>query len=173
MKTWLAKFRISAALDAGQPVSERTRKKIQADEELRRFARQLDGLDLALGARPAAPAPDPALHGSIMRAVRGAARKEPARRVWFGWLPIAGAVATVAALCLAIFAHRPEKQTPTPAVATAAQLRTLEESAAILHLGGQMTRAMPEMVMSPLSNEWASVDRDARDTARVLIASLP
>ena len=65
MKSWLAKFRISAALDAGKPWPEPL--KIAADPELERFARRTEALGRALRSVPPAA---PLLHDSIMRAVR-------------------------------------------------------------------------------------------------------
>ena len=43
----------------------------------------------------------------------------------------------------------------------------------VLQMSEQMPDAMPRMVMAPLSDEWARVDRDLKDTTQVLLASFP
>jgi hypothetical protein len=37
----------------------------------------------------------------------------------------------------------------------------------------QMPDTMPKLVMAPLSDEWARVDRNVQDTTQVLLASFP
>jgi hypothetical protein len=37
----------------------------------------------------------------------------------------------------------------------------------------QMPDTMPTLVMAPLSDEWARVDRAVQDTTQVLLASFP
>ena len=72
MKSWLSKWRISAALDAGEPLPESLRKKIAADPELERFTKRTEALGQTLRRLPPS---GPPLHDSIMSAVRAAARK--------------------------------------------------------------------------------------------------
>jgi hypothetical protein len=104
MKSWLTKFRISAALDAGKPLPESLRRAIAADAELERFTRRTE----ALGAALRRPTPvEPAMHDSIMRAVRAAARQEPPRRApMAAWWAVMGSAVAVAAICLWTAHHR-------------------------------------------------------------------
>jgi hypothetical protein len=161
MKSWLSKWRISAALDAGRPLPESLRRKIAADPELERFTRRTQALRQTLrSVRPAAPA----IHDSIMRAVRAAARPEPPRRApVLSWLAASGAVAALAAVCLSPTVFRPKPP----------GRQALDGPAMILQMSENMPANMQSFVMSPLSNEWARVDHDLQDTKQVLLASLP
>ncbi|HTA31589.1 MAG TPA: hypothetical protein VK731_13940 [Candidatus Cybelea sp.] len=161
MKSWLTKFRISAAMDAGKPLSESLRQEMAADPELERFARRTEALGRALRSVPPAA---PSQHDSIMRAVRAAARRDKLAR-WFSpsWLAVSATVAALAVMCCWIIIHRPMP----------ANRQSLDGAAMVLELSEQMPDTMPKMVMAPLSNEWARVDRDLRDTTQVLLASFP
>jgi hypothetical protein len=161
MKSWLAKFRISAALDAGKPLPESLRRKIAADPELERFARRTEALGRALRS---VPLPDPSLHDSIMRSVRNAARREqPRRSLAPSWLPAAAAAAALTIACVWATFHRP---TPPSRESLDGAVMVFEESE-------QMLNTMPKMVMAPMYDEWARVDQDVQDTTHVLLASFP
>jgi hypothetical protein len=162
MKTWLAKFRISVALDAGQPWPESLRRAVAADPALARFAQRTEILGRAL--RLAPPPVEPALRDSIMRAVRAAARAEPSRRAPVSvWRAATAAVAAVAVVCLWTAHHHPAPP----------GRQSLDGAVAVLEIGEQIPGAMPSLVMSPLSNEWDRMDRNLRDTTQVLLASFP
>jgi len=89
MKSWLSKWRISAALDAGQPWPESLRRKIAADPELELFTKRTQALGQTLRSLPPSAPP---LHDAIMRAVRAAARPEQPRRApVLSWLAASGA----------------------------------------------------------------------------------
>ena len=123
-------------------------------------------MDRALRAKPSLPKPDPALHDSIMRAVR-AAQTEPAyaeRLEHRGWM-IAAGVTACAALALAFVVWR---NPPTPAPLLA-QTELSQAPGAALDLSAQM----PAMIMAPLSNELSRVDSDIHRTTEVLLASFP
>lgn len=92
MKSWLTKFRISNALDAGKPLPETLRRKVAADAELERFVDCGEAVGRSLRSATIAA---PLLHEGIMRAVRVAARREETRRApVFSWLAAsAGAAA--------------------------------------------------------------------------------
>jgi len=161
MKSWLAKFRISAAMDAGKPLPESLRQKIAADPELERFARRTEALGRGLRSVPPA---EPGLHDCIMRSVRDAARREQPRRAPApSWLAASAAVAALTIACFWATFHRP----------TPPGRESLDGAVLVLEISEQMPNTMPKMVMAPLSDEWARVDHDVQDTTQVLLASFP
>jgi len=161
MKSWLAKFRISAALDARKPLPESLRQKIAADPELERFTRRTEALGRVLRSVPTA---ESGLHDSIMRSVRDAARREqPSRSLAPSWFWPAAAVAGLAIVCTWATFHRP----------TPPGRQSLDGAFMVLEVSEQMPNTMPKMVMEPLSDEWARVDQDVQDTTHVLLASFP
>jgi hypothetical protein len=161
MRSWLAKFRISAAMDTGKPLPESLRQKMSADPELEGFARQTEALGRALRK---VPAPAPSQHDAIMRAVRASARNEKVARSFSpSWLAVSTAVAALAVMFVWIGMHRP----------TTPGRQSLEGAAMVLEMSEHMPDTMPTMVMAPLSNEWARVDHDVRNTTQVLLASFP
>ena len=164
MKTWLAKFRISSALDSGRPLPETLRQKIAADAELQRFVRRADALGRALKHQPP---PGPPLHDSIMRAVRASARRGQPRRApvsfWLTASSSAAAVAAVAGVCVWLAFHR----------AAPSAGPSLNGPALVLEMSEQIPNAMPLAMLAPLTNELARVDRDLQDTTQILLASFP
>jgi hypothetical protein len=161
MKSWLTKFRLSAALDADQPMPESLRQKISADPELQRFARRTEALGRALRNPP--PPPDPSLHDSIMRAVRASRREQPRRAPLAAWLIPSSALSALALAGVWVaFHHRAPTGAPS-----------LDTPAIVLEMSESMPGAMPSAVLAPLSNEWARVDRDIQNTTQILLASLP
>ncbi|HEY3862757.1 MAG TPA: hypothetical protein VGO59_12805 [Verrucomicrobiae bacterium] len=161
MKSWLAKFRISAAMDAGEPLPKSLRRAIAADPELERFARRTGALGSALRNAPQTSAD---LHGGIMRAVRaGAQREQPRRAFGAGWLAAGASAAAVAGVCLWISFHHLAPASRQP----------LDGAVMVLEMGEKLPNTMPSLVMAPLSNEWARVDHDLQSTTQVLLASFP
>jgi hypothetical protein len=161
MKSWLAKFRISAALDAGKPLPESLRRSVASDPELERFTRRTEALGRALR-RPAAA--NPALHDSIMRAVRAAARQEqPLRAPWAAWWAVPASIAALVVICFWFGFHR---QAPPGGP-------SLDGAVMVLEMSEKMPNAMPSFMMAPLSDEWARVDHDLQNTTQVLLASFP
>src|SRR6266436_1926882 len=151
MKSWFAKFRISATLDSGKALPPSLRDKIIKSDELREFAQQTTALDRALkGARPAHDAP-PWLHGWIMRSVRAGAQPAqrqyvPAKLAWLG----GAALAAIALgwVCWSIFSPvRPHSGESTAATTS------LEAASTALALGNDMTRDLPTTLVAPLSDE--------------------
>ncbi len=165
MRTWLAKFRISTALDSGAPLPAKLRQKIAADAELQKFVCRADALGRALKHQP--PPAGPPLHESIMRAVRESARRGQPRRApvlfWLTISPALAAVAVVAGACLWLAFHH----------AAPHGAGSLDGPARVLEMSEEMPKTMPLAMLAPLSNEWARVDRDMRDTTQVLLASFP
>ena len=89
MKSWLAKFKISAALDGGQPLTPSLRHRLQKSADLRAFAAHVDALDRALKQNAPAAEPPAFLHASIMRAVELSGRPTSHRPFALRWLPAA------------------------------------------------------------------------------------
>ena len=162
MKTWVAKFRISVAIDSGRPLPHWLRRRLSGSEELRSFARQMSELDSALQMGRPARAPIP-LHGSIMRAVRRVEypRSPVPRRVnWVRWLPVP-AVAVVA-LCAAWWLWYPQSSN-----------RALPSFSQAFDAAETITETLPAQLVDPLDQEWQLVNLDVEDTTRFLLASLP
>ncbi len=170
MKKLLTKFRLSNALDqeAGAPVPDSLRREISACPELRDFAQRAAALDRALRHPPAAPAADAGLHHSIMRAVRASAPEAAPRRVPIR-IGFAAAFAAVAAVGIWLAARPPAPGFPP----TPSEAQTLAAAQIVLNMGGEISRSVPPAVVAPLSNEWACVDHDIRDTTRFILAALP
>jgi hypothetical protein len=114
MKSWLTKIRISTALDSGKPLSSSLRQKIAADPELEHFVHQAQALGRPLLHLPSA---DPALHDSIMRAIRASAqqRQQPRREPVFSWLAASAAFAAVLLFCLWVaYPRSVSREMPSP-----------------------------------------------------------
>ena len=167
MKKLLTKFKLSNALDeaAGGPVPDSLQKKISACPELRDFAQRAAALDRALRHPPAVAVTDATLHNSIMRAVRASAAESAPGRV-----PMRIGLATALAAIGIWLAARPSARN-FPAAPSDAQ--TLAAAQIVLDMGGEISRSVPAAVVAPLSNEWACVDHDVRDTTRFILAALP
>lgn len=167
MKSWLAKMRISGALDGGPKLPGPLRERIGSSEELRDFAQRLAVVDHALRAtapRPRAPA---SLHRLIMRAVE---RGERPAAAWYGpallrWLAVP-AVAVVA-LLLAWYCVRGPARPPAP------ERDALVASASALEIGGRIAQAIPSAVVAPLADELERLSCDLNNAGKYLLASLP
>ncbi len=167
MKSWIAKVRISMALDADQPPSAWLRRKPSAAAELCGIEQEMLALDRALKeTAPRAEAPA-SLHQSIMQAVRAANRPAAAPRQpsMLRWVPVPAFAVILVLVAVWVLQSpvRPPAQTAQPlAAATTA-----------LHLGNQVVRTMPTAVVAPLSDELERLNRDLDKTAQFLLASLP
>ena len=168
MKTWLARMRISAALDEGRESGGSSPQDHGLPAELRDFEREMTALDSALkqsAPRPQAPA---SLHASIMRAV-----KETDHRVvkaWSGlaflrWLP----VPVAAALVFLVLLHQPRGRVQPPPRG----VPSLAGASAALEAGSEMARSVPLAVVAPLTDELQNLNRDLDTTAKFLLSSLP
>jgi len=165
MKSWIARLRISAALDADQQPSAWLRRRPGALSELCGIEQEMMALDRALKeSAPKAEAPA-SLHRSIMQAVRVASRPAAEQRqpAVLRWVPVP--VIAVVLLLVGWWALqspvRPPAQTPLAAATSA------------LQLGDQVVRAMPSAMVAPLSDELERLNRDLDRTAQFLLASLP
>lgn len=160
MKNWFAKFRISFALDSGQAMDESLRKKIAGDAELQNFLRQTQKLSQFA---PAHETP-PGLHHSILAAVRASNRAErsrPSAAIW--WAGASAAVVGSLALLLSV------NQSPPVRLSD----ESLHEPMALLQMGEQIPADVPSLMLAPMSNELAAVARDAQNTKKILLSTLP
>ena len=167
MKLWFTKIRISATLDAGRKPSAELRRSINGSDELQGFQQEMAELDRALKQTAPRPETPPSLHRSIMHAVRAADRPAPVRRelVVLRWLPVP-ALAVMVLLAIWWVARGPV-QPPVQ------DTQSLAAATTALDLGGEMARAVPSAVISPLANELEQLNRDLTNTAQFLLASLP
>jgi hypothetical protein len=168
MKSWLAKFRISAALDEGRRLPKGLAKAAANSEELRRFDESAVKLDAALRiARPQVELP-PLLHEAILGAVEAAERPASAepRGTWLRWVPVPALALLVVFGVWWGMRHRQ----PQP---SAAETQSLVWVSTVMDVSDQMRGALPGAVVSPLSEELAYLDEDVGRTAEFLLASLP
>ena len=172
MKTWFAKLRISAAVDAGWPLSPTLRATIARSEELRRFEETAAGLGYALrNSAPQREAP-PELHRSIMRAVRAANRAETPRHPLLALRWLAAPTLAVLVLMGGLWWARNRSAAP-PTVVSAELAPPWSVAAAALEQGRELARTAPAVALAPLAEELARTDRDVRSAAQFLLASLP
>ena len=167
MKSWIARLRISAALDADQPSSAWLRQKTSDSAEGCGLEREMLALDRVLrGTAPRVEAPA-SLHQLIMQAVRTASRPATAQRqaTMLRWLPAPVLAALVVAVAFWAL-HGPVGVPPHEAQPLAAATTALQ-------LGNHVVRTMPSAVVAPLSDELARLNQDLDKTAQFLLASLP
>ena len=167
MKSWIARLRISAALDAeGQPAAP-LRLKPGASAELRAVQQEMVALDALLREAPPRAQVPASLHSSIMQAVRAANHPAaaPRRPELLRWLA-APALAAIILIGAVLVLHR-------PAQAPEHNAQSLAAATTALQLGNQMVRSGPIAVVAPLSNELDRLNQDLDNTARFLLASLP
>ncbi len=170
MKT-LAKFRISNALDRGKALPASLARQVAASDELGRFAEGCAGLGRALKESAPPPAAPAWLHGSIMGAVRAAARPAPGLAA-LRWAPAAGLGLALALASAVVVWTRSHSVKPPPG-APMAITQALGAPGTALELGGRVTRAVPSGMVAPLSDELERLNRDLDQTAQFLLANLP
>src|SRR6266542_4483160 len=121
MRKWLAKFRISLALDSSVPRREKLPRAQNRRDDIRRGEESLQALDQRLRATQPTPPVPAALHASLMRAVRAAAKSQERQRapgIW-RWLP-APALAVLVAFGLWWSLNRPPQASPSLTTAATA-----------------------------------------------------
>lgn len=169
MKTWFAKYRISAAFD--EPRRRSCGTSDGAPEQLRRFAEQLSALDCALKRDVPIAGEMPGLHGAIMRAVRQSRR--PVGRTWsslcwrWWWAPV------TASLILFAVWHRLPPAPPADSIAPGLLADHLAPAMAILDVGDHTLQNSTASVLRPLSEEWGRFNHDLDDTEDFLLSSVP
>lgn len=82
---------------------------------------------------------------------------------------LATALAALAAIGIWLAARPSARNFP----AAPSDAQTLAAAQIVLDMGGEISRSVPAAVVAPLSNEWACVDHDVRDTTRFILAALP
>ena len=167
MKSWIARLRISAALDADQPPAAWVHRTPGGSAEVRGVEQEMMALDRALKeSAPRTEAPT-SLHHSIMQAVRAASRPVAAQRQppVLRWIPVPVFAGLVLLVILWVL-HTPVRSPTQNAQSLAAATSTLQ-------LGDQMVRSMPSAMVAPLSDELDRLNRDLDRTAQFLLASLP
>ena len=163
MRTWLAKFRVSTALDSSAPGREELpRTRVDCDD-VRRCKESLHSLDRRFkNARPEKPVPA-ALHASVMRAVRDAAESQERERApsIMRWLP-APALAMLVVIGLWRLMSRPPYEPPS-----------LPDAAAALEQSHQIAQKAPDAMLAPLTQEMNNLNRDFQNAVEFLAASVP
>ena len=170
MKTWLLRFRISAARDARTALPENLRRKIERAPELKQEQENVDALERALRESRSDPVAPAFLHASIMRAVQSS-QSGPNQAVSpraARWLLIPGLALILALVILALHweLRRPE-------VSSLPLDKALSSPAAALRLGDSMASTIPLVSVAPLADELARVNLDVTNAANYLIASMP
>lgn len=168
MREWFAKMRISAALDGDRRPAARSQRKSSVSNELRDFDGEMATLDGALKRTAPNPHAPPVLHGSIMRAVRAIERPEAKaqrQRAFLRWVP--APVVVVLGLMMVLNAARGPVRPPIQAT------HPLTDATTALRVSGEMARAVPSAVVSPLTDELQRLNQDLDNTAQFLLASLP
>ncbi|MDB6110600.1 MAG: hypothetical protein JWR69_2350 [Pedosphaera sp.] len=146
MKSWFTKFGLFSALDDRK-------------------------LDETLKSQLPNPEASTSLHPFIMTAVRAAARRPVAEHqfLWPRWIP-ASALAAMVALGTFLAFHVSRSSSTR---IQAADSPSLAAARSALDLGGKLMQSAPAVVMSPLSDEMQSLNRDLANTKEFLAASLP
>jgi hypothetical protein len=112
-----------------------------------------------------------------MRSVREARAKGMSEvnpsRGWSAWrlAPASAIVAACVAVVWLVAQHHGSGPVSKPG--NHATLESLAVAQSALEMGGQITRTIPDAMMSPLTDEWERVNRDLTSTANFLLASLP
>jgi hypothetical protein len=176
MKSWIAKFRISSMLDGGEPLPESAGRKETRPADIRAFKEVATELGRALRTEPRNVVPPSSLHRDIMRSVREARAKEMSEvnpsRGWSAWR-LAPASAIAACVTVAWLVAQHHGSGPVSKPGNHATLESLAVAQSALEMGGQITRTIPDAMVSPLTDELERVNQDLTSTANFLLASLP
>ena len=163
MRKWLAEFRISTTLDAGEARQGKPPRDRSASDEVHRAEESMRSLDRRLkAAQPKRPVPA-ALHAVVMRAVRAAAESQGRQRAGWSlrWLP-APALALLVGLGLWWSLRQPPQESPSFAAATTALAQSRE-----------IALKAPDAVLAPLTQEMNNLNRDLQNAVEFLAASVP
>lgn len=161
MKSWLAKFRISTALDANSSATPGAHAPGGEGSGLQQFHDDLRDLHMQLPRAPRVQVP-PDLHAGIMAAVRRASPKAP-EPLWLrlfstAWAPALGvgvlALFLVAAAAFRFWRNPTILGAPSPVI-------------------GEQVARLPTQALSPLTKEWDHLDQDLRAAADFVLASVP
>jgi hypothetical protein len=171
MKTWLAKLKISNALDDRKPLPPAVARAVAESDELRRFADGSADLDRAFKQSRPEPQTSAALHAAIMHAVRAA---EPTAA--FDWQKLWPRLIPAAALALLVLlgAFEASRLARQPAaVLSLAGRKSLADASSAVEKSGKLVREFPDAALSPLNDEMLRLNRDLTGVQNFLLASLP
>jgi hypothetical protein len=171
MRSFLAKFRISNALDARKPLPPASNRTIANSEDVRQFAEISSALDTALRASKPEPQIPASLHTSIMRAVRsGESTQRQSRPI--PWLRsfAAPSLALLALFAVLWFNH---KSSSVKTVTTVAETQPLQAASSALELAGNTLESAPTAAMAPLTDEMQRLGHDVDNARQFLLASFP
>lgn len=168
MKTWLAKWRISNALDEGKPLAPDLELAATKSAELREFVENAATVERALKNFRPVPSAPPTLHASIMRAVQSA---ETVRA--FAWPAWRLRLAALGLLVGASFLGVNWFLKSTPAVPQLDEPSVLARAGSVLEMSDTFVRAVPMVALSPLNEERLRLERDLAGTQEFLLTSLP
>lgn len=125
---------------------------------------KLSPLEASLKSSITRPEPPTAHAESIMRAVRATGSPAPhaAARASWRWAPLPVLALTLLVAIVWVVSRSPRTAAPD-----------LRAAGSMLEAGPALAQYLPESVLMPLSEEWASLDHDLDDTAEFLLATLP
>ncbi len=126
----------------------------------------MNTLEEKLKAAKSAGSPAAGLHSSIMNAVRAAAEAQAPRARPFPprWLVAAGAASVVLLGAWAMGLLPAREHRPVP---------PLQEAESALAAGHGFAGEVPAVVLAPMLDELAAVERDFRNAVEHLLASVP
>ncbi|MDB6063816.1 MAG: hypothetical protein JWR26_24 [Pedosphaera sp.] len=171
MKSFLAKLRISNALDVRKPLPPASRRTIPSTKDERQFAEISSALDTALRASKPEPQVPASLHTSIMRAIRsGVSSQTQSRQI--PWLRsfAAPSLALLALFAVLWFNH---KSSRVKTVSTVAERQPLQAASSALELAGNTLESAPTAAMAPLADEMQRLSLDVDNARQFLLASFP
>jgi hypothetical protein len=163
MKTWLAKFKISNALNHRHAPPMDAEACPTKSAAVRHFSQQAAALDQLLKNSPPAPPVSAAQHAAIMRAVRAI---EIAPKFSWPKVLIPAAAITLVIFVAAIASLR--SRYPAPATADS----PLSLATAALQSGDTFAQSFPAATQ-PLADEMTLLHRDATNAQDFILASLP
>ena len=170
MKSWLAKFKISCALDSPKPLRESLQREISGSRDLSQFVAQATSVGEALRKNTPKSTPPAALHSDIMNSVRANSElrtpisdlRSPVSVLWLR-LASPAALALLLAAAALWWNWPRQKHPPTASIS----------ASTALEFGSRMPETLPAAVVAPLSEELEKVNRDIDRAAQFLVASLP
>lgn len=171
MKSLLAKFRISNALDARKPLPPAAKRATTNTGSVRQFAEASSALDTALKNSKPEPPIAASLHASIMHAVRRGNSKQTQSRpnTWLRSFAIPSLALLTLSAALWFNHTRSDIKTP-PAIS---EIQPLREASTALELAGNTLESAPTKAIAPLSDEMQRLSLDVDNARQFLLASFP
>lgn len=164
MKSWIAKFRISNALDTRQTPPRWVQRQAASSGELQRYEKDCAALETAL--RQGVPQCDPPaeLHRAVVSALRASQPPAtPAPVLWWLRSRLAPAALLAVALLAGIWLVKRPVSEPRTTAAVPPVTLAFDGQLELLHSD----------VTAPLTEELARLDSDLDHTTQFLLANLP